>query len=259
VPELVAESFAPWSEKARWALDHHGIRYAYREHVPLVGEALLRWRLGKLRGRVSTPTLLTDHAVYGDSFAIAEWAERHGNGTPLFPADRVADIAVWNARSEAALCAGRVRVVARMTEVPGAMSEILPPSVSGVMRIALQPMVGVAAGATCAFLRWKYDFGADVAASGRTLRATLEELRAALAGRDHLFDGLTYADITMAVVLQMVCPVRDAYISLGPRVREVWTNESLAADFSDLIAWRDRLYDRHRSALVTDCPARVTG
>ena len=252
MPELVAEWFAPWSERARWALDHHGIRYAYREHVPLVGEPLLRWRLGKLIGRVSTPALLTDDTTYADSFAIAEWAERHGNGTPLFPADRAADIAVWNARSEAALSAGRVRIVARMNEVSGAMSEILPPSVPAIMRIALQPMVGVAAGATSAFLRWKYDFGADVAASGRTLRATLEELRAALAGREHLFDGFTYADITMAVVLQMVCPVRGAYINLGPRVREVWTNEALTADFPDLVAWRDQLYERHRGALVTD-------
>lgn len=250
MPELVAESFAPWSEKARWALDHHGIRYAYREHVPLVGEPLLRWRLGKLSGRVSTPTLLTDGAVYGDSFAIAEWAERHGNGTPLFPAERAEDIAVWNARSEAALAAGRVRVVARLTEVRGATSEILPPSVPGVMRIALQPMVWAATGVTCAFLRWKYEFGADVAATGCTLRATLEELRAALAGRDYLLDGLTYADITMAVVLQMVCPVHDAYIRLGPRTREVWTHESLAGDFADLVAWRDQLYDRHRGALV---------
>jgi len=257
VPELVAEWFAPWSERARWALDHHGIRYAYREYVPLVGEPWLRWRLRTLTGRVSTPTLLTGHAVYGDSFAIAEWAERHGSGTPLFPADRAADIAVWNARSEAALSAGRVRVVARMTEVPGATSEILPPSMPGAMRFALQPVVGLATAATCGFLRWKYDFGGDLAASGRTLRATLEELRAALAGRDYLFDGFTYADITMAVVLQMVSPVRDAYIPLGPRVREVWTSESLAADFADLLAWRDRLYDRHRGVLATVRPARV--
>jgi glutathione S-transferase len=60
----------------------------------------------------------------------------------------------------------------------------------------------------------------------------------------------------MAVVLQMVSPVRDAFIPLGPRMREVWTNESLAADFGDLLAWRDQLYDRHRGGLAASA-ARV--
>ena len=247
VPTLVAESFAPWSEKARWALDHHRIRYDYREHVPLVGEPWLRWRLGKIAGRVSTPTLLTDAASYGDSFAIAEWAERHGSGAPLFfPPERADEIAVWNARSEAALSAGRVRVVARIDEVPGARTAVLPPGTP----VVLQPLLGVATSVTVAFLRWKYDFDTDVAASGRTLRATLEELRAALAGRDHLLEGFSYADITMAVVLQMVRPVADTFIRLEPAVREVWTNDPLADDFPELIAWRDLLYAHHRPAVT---------
>lgn len=246
VLELVAESFAPWSEKARWALDHHGVRYDYREYVPLLDEPWLRWRLGRLAGRVSTPTLFADGASYGDSFAIAEYAERHGTGAPLFPADRAAGIGAWNACSETALAAGRVRVVARMMEVPEARSEILPRTIPAV----LHPILGVAADATFAFLRWKYGFGADVAASDHALRTVLEDLRAALAGRDHIYDELTYADLTMAVVLQMVRPVADAYIRLGPAVRAVWTNDAIAADFADLVEWRDRLYAQHRRATV---------
>ena len=31
-----------WTEKARWALEHHGIAYRYHEHVPVLGEVLLR-------------------------------------------------------------------------------------------------------------------------------------------------------------------------------------------------------------------------
>jgi glutathione S-transferase len=247
VPELVAESFSPWSEKARWALDHHRIRYRYREYVPVIDEPWLRWRLGAFIGRVSTPTLITDDASHRDSYAIAEYAERHGSGPPLFPGACASGIAAWNACSEAALAAGRVHVVARMAEVPGATVETLPPGVPTV----LHPVLGAAAGATFAYLRWKYGFGTDVAASDRTLRIALEDLRAALAGRDYLFDELTYADVAMAVVLQMVRPVADAYIRLGPAVRAVWTNERLAADFADLVEWRDRLYAEHRGAPAT--------
>jgi glutathione S-transferase len=103
-----------------------------------------------------------------------------------------------------------------------------------------------ATGATFAYLRWKYGFGADVAASDAAMRTALEDLRAALAGRDYLYEELTYADLTMAVVLQMVRPVDDRYIRLGRAVRAVWTNEPLAADFADLVEWRDRLYAEHR-------------
>ncbi len=242
MPELVAESFAPWSEKARWALDHHRIRYAYREYVPLVDEPWLRWRTGTWLGRVSTPTLVTDDGIWRDSFAIARWAERHGSGAPLFPADCAAGIATWNATSERALEAGRVRVVARMAEVPGAKTEMLPPAIPEV----LHPVLGIAADATFAYLRWKYGFGTDVVASELALRTALEDLRTALADRDTLYDELTYADFAMAVVLQMVRPVADTWIRLGPAVREVWTNDAVAKDFEDLVEWRDRLYAEHR-------------
>lgn len=69
---------------------------------------------------------------------------------------------------------------------------------------------------------------------------------AALAGRAYLLDAFTYADVAMAVVLQMVRPVPDRYMPLGPAVREVRTNEELARGFADLVEWRDRLYARHR-------------
>ena len=42
-------------------------------------------------------------------------------------------------------------------------------------------------------------------------------------------------------------PVDGRYIFLGPATREVWTHGRLATDYPDLLAWRDRLYARHRS------------
>jgi glutathione S-transferase len=40
--KLVALHYSPWSEKARWALDHHGVAYRYEEYKILLGEPKLR-------------------------------------------------------------------------------------------------------------------------------------------------------------------------------------------------------------------------
>jgi glutathione S-transferase len=53
---LVGEGFSPWTEKARWALDHHGIRYRCEEYVPLAGEPWLRLRARRFHGRISVLT-----------------------------------------------------------------------------------------------------------------------------------------------------------------------------------------------------------
>ena len=130
-----------------------------------------------------------------------------------------------------------------MDEVPGAKVEALPASTPALLR----PPLTVATGLTLGFLRWKYGFGRDGEARMHALRATLEDLRVALAGRRHLLDVFSYADVAMAVVLQMVKPVADRWITLGPAIREVWTNDELARDFSDLVEWRDGLYAAHRA------------
>ena len=43
-----------------------------------------------------------------------------------------------------------------------------------------------------------------------------------------------------------VSPVADRYVPLGPATRAAWTQPELVAANADLIAWRDRLYERHR-------------
>jgi glutathione S-transferase len=242
VTELVGESFAPWSEKARWALDHHHVAYTYREYVPVLSEPWLRWRLGRFSGRVSVPVLIADDGVHADSFAIARHAERVGTGSPLMAPERLAEIEAWNGRSETALWAGRIRVVVRMDEVPGAKTEALPPEIPA----ALRPAFGAVTGLTLGFLRWKYGFGRDVEAGERAMRDVLEDVRAALAGRPYLLEQFSYADVAMAVVLQMIAPVADRWIALAPAIRTVWSNETLARSFADLIEWRDGLYARHR-------------
>ena len=240
--ELCAESFSPWSEKARWALDHHHVPHRYREYVPVLGEPGLRLRLKQPLGRVTVPVLFHDGGALRDSLAIAEHAERIGSGAPLLPSDLYAQVLSWNERSERALAANRVRVVARMGQVSGAKAEALPPEVPG----GLRPLLAGSTALALAFLRWKYELGTDTEASNATVRASLEELRQALGGKPYLLGALSYADITMAVVLQGVKPVADDFIPLGRATREVWSNHELARDFVDLVEWRDELYARHR-------------
>lgn len=240
---LYAESFAPWCEKARWALDHHGVPYRYTEHVPMVGELSLRIAARKMRGLVTVPLLVDGDEVLMDSVAIARHAERQGSGTPLFPAGREEAIAAWNERSEAVMTSGRAMLLGRLGQSSAALREQLPPFVPGALRGLLEPLASSGVG----YLARKYGIrpGEDAPHEARA-REALEALRAALGGREWLLDGFSFADITMATSLQFIQPVGDEYMALGPATREAWTHSTLAAEHSDLLAWRDRLYAARR-------------
>jgi hypothetical protein len=55
--ELTAIAFSPWSEKARWALDHHRCDYRELAYEPIVGEYVLRWQMRRPFGRLTVPVL----------------------------------------------------------------------------------------------------------------------------------------------------------------------------------------------------------
>ena len=237
--ELIALSYSPWSEKARWALDHHGIEYDEKQHLIMLGEPWLRIRARRLTGRVSVPLLVDGDRLYGDSFEIARYAEWFGAGAPLL--DDMPAVERWNATSERALAAGRVIGTERMADDTAAKREQLPPFVPRALRPALAP----AASLGIAFVRRKYAFD-HVARAETHLEDALAQLRAALAGRDTLLDAFSYADIAMSAVLHFVSPVGDDHIRLGPATRTCWTHPRLAADYADLVTWRDRLYATRR-------------
>lgn len=246
MPALIGEHFSPWSEKARWALDHHGVAYTYREHVPLLGEPLLRFRARRLTRRVSVPLLVTRAGPIPDSFAIARHAEQVGSGERLFPAEHEEQIAAWNARSEVALAAARALYLDRVMADREAKIEMQPPWLPLAVRRVSVPLADVAIG----FLRRKYAVEqANTGGAEASLLRELEALRAALAagGGPHLIDDrLSYADIAMAVTLQLVVPPAERFLALGPATRATCTASSIAARCPDLLAWRDALYERFR-------------
>ena len=73
----------------------------------------------------------------------------------------------------------------------------------------------------------------------QALIATREGL--ARSDSDYLLGRFSYADIAMAVVLKVVAPIATTQPPLGPATQACWNDSKLAAEFADLLEWRDRL------------------
>jgi len=247
VPQLLGLPFSPWSEKARWALQARGVPYEERVYVPLLGEPLLRLKLGKWTGNVTVPVLTDDQgAVLSDSADIARWADERGQGPALFPREHADAIDRYVALSEEGLAAGRALSLLRMLEDDDALREMVPKA----LRRPLGPL-GAALGGF-GIRRTLRKYGGDQAERATTEAAfarVLDELREALAKQSGtpktLLGQFTFADIAMAQILAFVEPPRFG-LRIGKASRASFTDPVLRERYADLIAWRDALYDAHR-------------
>ena len=242
--DLYAISYSPWSERARWALDHHGLPYTARPYLPMLGEPALRLRLRRPLGRVTLPVLFVPgQAPLTDSHDICRYADAHGSGTPLLPERRRAAIQDWAARADACLSAGRVRTTLLTARTPSAWQASVPLPV----RLP-RPVAGAVVRLGGGYLLRKYGRDIDAARCEDDMRGFLLALREGLSrGGGFLAGGrLSWADLCAAVALQFVSPVDPAQVPLAPEVRDCWTAPVLARGFSDLLSWRDDLYARHR-------------
>ncbi len=234
---------SPWTERARWALDHHRVAYAYHEHIPLLGEPLLRRaaRKGGLsEDQPATVPLLVDGSVVAtSSTAIARHAERVGRGASLFPAGK--DVLRWDDLSQKMAEVGRAWLLRNLSRDRGAQREAVPWVVPGLLKGALAPSAALGA----AFLRKKHAVVEDVdAAVARVLVPALQEVRRALGGGSYLEGAFSWADVCIATSLQAVRP--HAKAPFGPATHAAWTNEELAREFDDLLMWRDAIVAKHR-------------
>lgn len=81
---LITISTSHFCEKARWALDRHGMTYAEERHLPVFHRYFVR-RAG---GRLTVPVLVTPEEVVADSTDILEWLDhRAPEARRLYPAD----------------------------------------------------------------------------------------------------------------------------------------------------------------------------
>lgn len=238
-------SYSPWSEKARWALEHHRIAHRAIEHLPMLGEPILRIAARRPLENVSVPMLLDGPLVLRDSFAIASHAERIGQGARLFPEGLAEDVRAWNESSEILLSALRVRLLARMYADDPSLLESVPRPLR-----FLGPVSVALARSAVGFIKAKYGLRTSPAEAEARASEVLVSLDRALEGgsRDYLLGRFSFADIAMAAALYFVEPGPEARISVGPRTREMFRESELSRTYLGLVRWRDRLYGRHRSA-----------
>jgi glutathione S-transferase len=250
--ELIALPYSPWSEKARWALDHHAVSYRETPYQPLIGEPWMRVRQRKMTGPVSVPVLLGGEERCGDSWSIALYADSVGKGAPLLPEGERTVIREIDEMSERGLRAGRALALDRVLRSSAALSEMLPRP--------LRRVLGGVGTAIAAFgvRRTLRKYGANALTLPQheaQLVAVLDGMRARLAavaraGSDpqYLLGRFSYADISAAQVLQFVSPVSDSFrgVRVGKASRACFEHEALAEAYRDVLAWRDRLYSRHR-------------
>ena len=221
---------SPWSERARWALDHTPVPHRRVLYTSMVTEPRLRWRLGRATGRITLPVLLTDDGPLEDSVDIARWAAQRGG--PALGAD-LDDV---RALAEEALDVGRVRTTQRVV----ANAEQLRASLPGF----LQPLgpIGLAVGRKAgADLLRKYPVGDDDLVA--RMRAALEGLQTWT--QAHPPDTLTVTHILAATALAFVRPVAE-WANVPEAAAPGWEEPELTAAFADLVAWRDALYSAHR-------------
>lgn len=233
---LIGEAFSPWTQKARWALEVCAVDFAYREYTPTLSEPWLRWRMRQWSGPVSVPVLLAGSQVVRGSWDIARFAAASAGD------DRLGDfnaIAPWNELSEAALAEARSRVVRCVLADPQALDEA---SASVLPQPLRQPLRFVARDAARRLER-KYR---HLLVPG-SLRIALERTRAGLQASacDYLLGSFSYADITMAVVLEGIAPAATIEPPLGPATRHCWSDAAMATEFEDLLRWRERLVAGH--------------
>lgn len=233
LPLLVGESFSPWTQKARWALEYCEVPHRYEEYVPTLGEPGLRLRMRQWRGRLSVPVMRVGKAWLAGSWAIACHAATVAND------GRLGDLraaAAWNALGEAALAEGRTRVVRAIARDPEALLDALPPFVAPRWRPRLRWL------ARDAVRRLDRKYAALVVEGSllTALRRTRETLDRN--GCDYPLAGrFGYADIAMLVVLECVAPVARTAPPMAGSIRRHWHDPALAAEFADLLAWRARL------------------
>jgi len=244
---LIGMTTSPWTERARWALDHHGLSYEYVPHVPLMGEPALRMSARRF-DKATAPLLVDGKRRVMGSIEIARYADRAGKEGTLFPAGHDPEIEDWDRESEAALCAARALTLARMAVSRGAQAESLPSFVPDALRGVLAPgsRLGIA------WVQRKYAAGEEATReASRVLVAALERLERALGERRYLLGTFSFADIAMSAIVAGVRPVSlelAPHITIGPAVRACWGDPELEARFPRLLEWRDALYRDHRSA-----------
>lgn len=251
--ELHGISYSPWTEKARWALDHHKIPYKYIEHTLLLSEPSFRFRFRLWRGDFTVPAWRDNECQIMDSLAIAKHADvLVPDHAPLIPATDAASIQHIQELSEGALDSLRGLTMVKLMRDPPAQLESLPNFLPARLKRILRPIL--IAAATVYLRRGFYREGLSSETEYHDrYRTYLKQLDVKFSERRSEFvvgDRFTFADIAFATALIGLTPPSAPYYRQGPATFQLWTNSRLMKEFPHLIAWRDALYSQHRPKRV---------
>jgi glutathione S-transferase len=223
---------SPYSERVRWVLELKGMPYGRRQYQPIADEDELR----RTTGIDTTPVLLADGMVVGDSDAAVDWAERVRPTPTLLPADprrRAAVRGLELMATETLAPAGRLVAIGQWHAA------------------GLQPFADHFAA--------KYHWSKEAEARAlTTLERTLPDLANAVAASPYLVgDAFTRADLTVACMLTPIlgAPPDDLF-ALDEQMRGMF-KVPLGKDprVAPLRAWRDATYRRHRGGRVVPAAA----
>jgi len=208
----------------------------------MLGVPVLRARMGWPRGPITVPVFFDGSLVLRESLDIARHAERLGGGEPLFPEGRDADVVHWNGLADVISRAGRALLMPRLARNDRALAESMPGAIPTPLRRLATPV----ALSAVRYISRKHDVREEAAEQDRaTIRVALRTLRERLERDEHVLGAWSYADVALASALQVVRPC-DRLAQLGEATTSAWTDETLAREHEDLLAWRDRIVARHK-------------
>lgn len=245
--ELIGIGYSPWTEKARWALDHHKLPYDYHEHLIMLGMPALRCKMKSLTGELTVPALIDGETRVMDSYMIARHVDAIGERQKLFPAEHAEAIARMNELSEAALDDGRALMMSRLSQDREAQKAALPPFIPKFARGALTGMVSMA----MSYIDREFKVSAvELDKRRERLDQSFAKLDDAVkkAQSDCLLGEFTFADIAAASILHLAEPPAHEFLKLPSGIRRAWSDPGLKAKYPQLVEWRDALYKKYRAA-----------
>ena len=247
-PELLLFPISHYCEKARWALDHHGIAHRVTNLAPGPHAPILR-RLGA--EGTSVPVLRTDDALVQGSAEIIDWCDAHGAepARTLTPAPLAEEARAIEARLDGELGV-QVRRHAYSTllgEAPAGVRRRFTSTVGpgqGLMVRLMWPMLR-------RVMTRAMDLGPEQRIDARDrISAELDWLDELLVdGRPYLLgEGFTRADLTAASLLSPVAQPPERPAQSGEPVPASMLEDVEEWRARPAIEWARHIYRTHRAA-----------
>ena len=239
---------SPWSERARWALDHAGTKYDTIVYTPLVSTLYVRWLSRNFNNKLTIPVAIANNTgesqILRDSLSISLHANtsRLAQRKNLFPAEHIDEINEWYQLSESMLDILRVRANPRMKQSRDLQLNNLPAAIPTSVKPLFLPL------SRYALNHFENKYPLQSADHDQILIDGLNKIRSSLekSGSGYILDQFSYADITTAVIFQAISPCSNKFVELDDATRECWRDHQLIEQFGDLIEWRDNIYEKHR-------------